>query len=117
MGPTTDKLDLLVNMMQTGMDLARFNFSHGTHQEQEKRIELVRTAAKKAGKVIALIADTKGPEMRLGLFENDKAFLQEGSDFCLTTEEIEGNASIAHVNYANLPEDLKTGDEILLNDG
>lgn len=117
MGPTTDNLELLVNMMHSGMDLARFNFSHGSHPEQAKRIELVRAAAKKADKVIALICDTKGPEMRLGLFKNDKTTLQEGHAFCLTTDEVEGDADLASVNYANLPEDVKAGDEILLNDG
>ena len=68
MGPATDDISLLTQMMRSGMDLARFNFSHGSHEDHGKRLSLVRQAAARAGKVIATIADRKGPEMRLGLF-------------------------------------------------
>ena len=88
MGPTTDKEGLLSEMLKAGMDMARFNFSHGDHSEQAKRIALVRQAAKEVGKPVAIIADTKGPEMRLGIFKDGKVELTDGSDFCLTTEDI-----------------------------
>ena len=80
-GPSTDNVELLRKMMLAGMDLARFNFSHGNHEDHGKRLQLVRQAAEEAGKVIATIADTKGPEMRLGMFAESKielAILETG---------------------------------------
>lgn len=117
MGPTTDKPGLLLEMIKSGMDIARFNFSHGEHAEQEVRIAMVRDAAREAGKPVALIADTKGPEMRLGIFKQGKVILNEDHEFCLTTEEIEGDESISSVNYGGLPAELSVGDQVLLNDG
>lgn len=117
MGPTTDNVELLQKMMQAGMDLARFNFSHGSHEDHAMRLNLVRQAAAKAGKIIATIADTKGPEMRLGLFADNKVLLSEGDEFTLTTEEYLGDRHKAHVNYAGLPEELQIGSSILLADG
>ena len=90
MGPSTDDVGLLAQMMRSGMDLARFNFSHGSHDDHARRVELVRRAAAEVEKPIALIADTKGPEMRLGIFKAGKVILKEGDSFTLTTEEIEG---------------------------
>ena len=75
MGPATDDISLLTQMMRSGMDLARFNFSHGSHEDHGKRLSLVRQAAARAGKVIATIADTKGPEMRLGLFKDNLSLI------------------------------------------
>ena len=117
MGPTTDKEGLLSEMLKAGMDMARFNFSHGDHSEQAKRIALVRQAAKEVGKPVAIIADTKGPEMRLGIFKAGKVELTDGSDFCLTTEDIEGDEKTSSVNYGGLPAELSVGDQVLLNDG
>ena len=116
-GPSTDNIPLLVSMLKAGMDMARFNFSHGSHSEHAQRLGLVREAAEKVNKPIAMIADTRGPEMRLGIFEHDKITLQEGESFCLTTKEQIGNEQIASVNYSGLPDELKVGDAILLADG
>ena len=116
-GPSTDDVELLEKMMRSGMDLARFNFSHGSHEDHAKRLELVRQAAEKAGKVVATIADTKGPEMRLGMFADDKIYLNEGDDFCLTTDDYLGDAHMAHVNYVGLPAEVQVGSSILLADG
>lgn len=116
-GPSVDNVDLLMKMMQSGMDLARFNFSHGSHEEHGKRLAYVREAAARAGKPIATIADTKGPEMRLGMFENDSVMLDLGQQFVLTTKECLGNKEMAHVNYAGLCGEVKAGDTILLSDG
>lgn len=116
-GPSTDSVELLVKMMQAGMDLARFNFSHGSHEDHGKRLKLVREAEHRAGKVIATIADTKGPEMRLGILEGNKIFLEEGDEFILTTEEILGNRHMASVNYSGLPQEVQPGSRILLADG
>lgn len=116
-GPSTDDAELLQKMMLSGMDLARFNFSHGSHADHEKRLNLVRRAAAAAGKTIACIADTKGPEMRLGNFADGKVYLQEGAEFSLTTEEILGSEKIASVNYQGLPSEVSCGSRILLSDG
>lgn len=117
LGPATDKKDLLVNMINAGMDLARFNFSHGSHEECEARLNLLKEAVKETGKVVGYVADTKGPEMRLGLFKGDRTTLVSGHEFILTTDDVEGTAEKAHVNYAGLPEEVNKGDTILLNDG
>ena len=117
LGPATDKKNLLVNMINAGMDLARFNFSHGSHEECEARLNLLKEAVKETGKVVGYVADTKGPEMRLGLFKGDRTTLVPGHEFILTTDDVEGTAEKAHVNYAGLPEEVNKGDTILLNDG
>lgn len=116
-GPSTDNIPLLSAMLEAGMDLARFNFSHGSHKDHAQRLSMVREAARQVNKPIAMIADTRGPEMRLGIFEHDKITLQEGDRFCLTTKEHLGNEHIASVNYAGLPGELQPGDSILLADG
>ena len=116
-GPSTDNVELLGNMMRAGMDLARFNFSHGSHEDHGKRLAMVREAAAKVGKIVATIADTKGPEMRLGMFANNKVTLHEGDEFVLTTEEVVGDEHKAHVNYAGLPQEVHVGSMILLADG
>lgn len=90
LGPATDKKELLVNMINAGMDLARFNFSHGTHGECATRLQLLKEAEKETGRIIGYVADTKGPEMRLGLFKDDAVLLEEGKPFTLTTEDVEG---------------------------
>ena len=117
LGPATDKKDLLVDMIKSGMDLARFNLSHGSHSECEARLNLLKEAEKEAGRLVGYVADTKGPEMRLGLFKGDKTTLVPGHEFTLTIDDVEGTAEKAHVNYAGLPEEVKRGDTILLNDG
>lgn len=116
-GPSTDDVALLEKMMLAGMDLARFNFSHGSYEDHGKRLALVRQAAANVGKVVACIADTKGPEMRLGMFADGKVLLREGEEFTLTTEEVLGNAKLATVNYDGLPDEVYPGSRILLSDG
>lgn len=116
-GPSTDNIELLGKMMRAGMDLARFNFSHGSHEDHGKRLAMVKAAAERVGKVIATIADTKGPEMRLGMFANDKVILNAGDEFVLTTEDVLGDEHLAHVNYDGLPKEVQAGSKILLADG
>ena len=117
LGPSTDSVSLIEEMIKEGMDIARFNFSHGSKEEHAARIELVRKASEKTKKPIALVADTKGPEMRLGVFKDDKVELLPGDFFCLTTESVLGTKDIASVNYSGLPQEIKPGDDILLADG
>jgi pyruvate kinase len=116
-GPSTDEEEILTKIIDEGMDIARLNFSHGSYKEHEKRLELLNKIALEKNTYIATIADTKGPEMRLGEFVNGGVMLEPNSQFCITIENVLGNENIASVNYANLVEDLHIGNRILLSDG
>ena len=116
-GPGTDKFGILEDMMRAGMNVARFNFSHGSHEEQAERMQMVRDAAMIVNKPIALLLDTKGPEVRLGLFKEGKVFLEAGQQFTLTTDDVEGTKEISSVNHKGLVGDVSVGDKILLADG
>ena len=116
-GPGTDKFGILEDMMRSGMNVARFNFSHGSHEEQAERMQMVRDAAMIVNKPIALMLDTKGPEVRLGLFKEGKVFLEAGQQFTLTTDEVEGTKELSSVNYKGLTGDVSVGDKVLLADG
>ncbi len=116
-GPSTDKPGVLESMMEAGMNVARFNFSHGSHEEHTKRIARVREAANNVKKPIALMLDTKGPEMRLGLFAEGKVFLEKGQKFVLTGRDVQGTKEIASVNHKNLPQEVAPGNIILISDG
>ncbi len=117
LGPSTDKPGVLENLLKAGMNISRFNFSHGSHEEQGKRIQMLRTASKQLNKNIALLLDTKGPEIRLGKFVNGKVQLKIGQSFTLTSKEILGTVKIASVNYKSLPQEVAAGNIILLSDG
>lgn len=116
-GPATEKPGILEALIENGMNCARFNFSHGNHAEHLGRINAVREAAKKAGKVISLILDTKGPEMRLGEFKDGKVQLEKGQQFVLTYEDEPGDATHVSVNHKGLYTEVKPGDTLLLSDG
>lgn len=116
-GPSTDKSGILEAMLEAGMNVARFNFSHGTHEDHAARIALVRKASESTGKSVALLLDTKGPEMRIGKFAGGKVHLVEGQKFVLTTRDIVGSASEVSVNHKLLPSEVSAGDKILLSDG
>jgi len=116
-GPSTDKAGVLDAMLLAGMNVARFNFSHGSHEDHAARIAMVRTASAKTGVPVALMLDTKGPEMRLGLFENGKVLLKEGQRFVLTSRSISGTDEAASVSYEFLPREISPGNIILLADG
>lgn len=116
-GPGTDKFGILEDMMRSGMNVARFNFSHGSHEEQAERMQMVRDAAMIVNKPIALMLDTKGPEVRLGLFKKGKVFLEAGQQFTLTTDDVEGTKELSSVNYKGLTGDVSVGDKVLLADG
>ena len=117
LGPVSNDVPILRTLIQAGMDVARLNFSHGTHAEHAATIAAVRQAAKEEDKIVAILMDTKGPEIRLGTFQGGKAYLREGEEFILTTREVVGNNSIASVNYAGLTADVQAGMQILLADG
>ena len=117
MGPATEREGVLDALIANGMNCARFNFSHGTHPEHQERIAAVREAAKKAGRVISLILDTKGPEMRLGEFADGKVELTKGETFTLTYADTPGDATHVAVNHKNLWQEVQPGDTLLLSDG
>ena len=116
-GPSTDAEGVIEKLIENGMNCARFNFSHGSHEEHQKRIDAVKAAAKKTGKVISLILDTKGPEMRLGEFANGEVQLVAGNKFTLTYDDTPGDETHVSVNHKLLYTEVKPGDKLLLSDG
>ena len=117
MGPDENDYELLLKLAKT-MDVARFNFSHGNHEEHLSRLEMLRKARKEVGRPIAALLDTKGPEIRTGVLEGgNKITLQEGDEITLTTEEVVGTKQKIYINYEHLHEDVKPGNVILIDDG
>ncbi len=118
MGPNTNDKNLMKELAKSGMDIARFNFSHGNHLEQKMRMDLLKSVREEAGKPIAILLDTKGPEIRTGLLENGCSVdLREGQTFTLSTRELQGNETIVAISYEGLSEDVDVGTTILLDDG
>ncbi|MBQ9487431.1 MAG: pyruvate kinase, partial [Selenomonadaceae bacterium] len=116
-GPATDGEGIIEQLILNGMNCARFNFSHGTHEEHQKRIDAVKAAAKKTDRVISLILDTKGPEMRLGEFASGSVQLTAGNKFVLTQSDDPGDETHVSVNHKLLYTEVKAGDKLLLSDG
>lgn len=117
LGPASESEEKIVELMQAGMNVARFNFSHGTHEEQKGKHERLQNMAKKHGYPIATMLDTKGPEIRLKDFAEGKVQLVEGQKFTFTTEDIMGTAERASITYKNLKNDVQVGGSILIDDG
>lgn len=116
-GPTSENTDTLEQLIKSGMNAARLNFSHGDHDEHSRRIENIKKLREKLNVPVAIILDTKGPEIRTGLFKNGEVSLKEGQKFTFTSREITGDENICSVSYKGLPGDVKMGDSILVNDG
>ena len=117
LGPASINEETIKKMLKEGMDVARVNFSHGDREEHGKTIDLFRKVRDGLEMSAAVMLDTKGPEIRTRDFEGGKAVLQAGETFTLTTKEIMGNASRTSVTYKSLPQELKEGDEVLIDDG
>ena len=118
MGPNSNDPELMRKLIQEGMDIARFNFSHGDHEEQKARMDMLKKIRKEEGKYTAILLDTKGPEIRTGLLKDgQKVQLVEGDTFVLTTEEIEGDNTRVSITYEGLVEDAEIGGRILIDDG
>ena len=117
LGPATDNGDILRQLMLGGMNVCRFNFSHGDHPSHKKRLDAVLALREELGLPIATLLDTKGPEIRTGTFDPPKVELVQGQKFTLTTKEIVGSSSIASISFAGLPKDVKQGQRILIDDG
>ena len=116
-GPASENEEILTQMCLAGMNVARLNFSHGSHEEHEKKIELIKKVRQKLELPIAIMLDTKGPEYRIGTFENGKITVADGAAFTFTTDNVIGNEGIVSVNYKNLNKDLKPGDIVTVNNG
>ena len=116
-GPASQEEDILREIIKSGMNVARFNFSHGDHEEHGRKLERVRRISRELHLPVAVLLDTRGPEIRLCDFENGKTELKEGQRFTLTTEDILGTSERATITYKNLVNDVKPGNSILLDDG
>ena len=117
LGPATDNEDVLRKLMLAGMNVARLNFSHGTHEEQKKRMDMVKKLRAELGLPIAILLDTKGPEIRTRDFEGGKAELKAGDFFTLTTRDLVGDSTITSITYKDLYKDVQIGTHILIDDG
>ena len=117
LGPSTDKGDVLRDLIANGMNVARFNFSHGSYEEHGGRLAKLKALREELGKPVAALLDTKGPEIRLKDFKNGTEMLEAGQTFTLTTREVEGTKEICSVTYKDLPQDVQPGGTIMLDDG
>ncbi len=117
LGPSTDKEGVLRALVENGMNVARFNFSHGSHEEHKGRLDALKAIRKELDKPVAALLDTKGPEIRLRDFKNGAELLEEGQSFTLTTREVEGTKEICSISYKDLPHDVSAGGTIMLDDG
>lgn len=118
LGPNADNRETLKALVENGMDIARFNFSHGDHSEQKARFDQLKSVREELRKPIAILLDTKGPEIRTGLLKNGgKVRLETGAEFILTSEEIEGDETRVSQTYPELSRDVKPGNTILIDDG
>ena len=117
LGPSTDKDGVLRELVANGMNVARFNFSHGSHEEHKGRLDNLKAIRTELGKPVAALLDTKGPEIRLKEFKNGVEMLEAGQTFTLTTREVEGTKEICSITYKDLPQDVHEGGTIMLDDG
>ena len=116
-GPASENEEILTQMCHAGMNIARLNFSHGTHEEHKKKIDLIKQVREKLDLPIAIMLDTKGPEYRIKTFASGKVTVKEGADFIFTVDDVEGDETRVSVNYKQLNQDLKPGNIVTVNNG
>lgn len=117
LGPASQSEEVLRELILNGLNVCRFNFSHGSHEEHKGRIDMVKKVREELNKPIAILLDTKGPEIRTGNFADPEVLLEEGSEFTITMDEVVGTKEICTVSYKGLADDVKEGDTILIDDG
>lgn len=117
LGPASEQKEVFKQLVENGLNVARMNFSHGNHEEHGKRIETVKSVREELNVPIAILLDTKGPEIRTGKFKDPEVLLKEGQKFTITTREVLGDDTICSVTYTKLAEDVKEGNQILIDDG
>lgn len=116
-GPASESPQVFAEMCRAGLNVARLNFSHGTHAEHQKKIDMIKQVRAELDLPIAIMLDTKGPEYRIGTFENGSVTVNDGDSFTFTTRAVAGTDKIVSVNYSHLAEELSVGDRILVNNG
>ncbi len=116
-GPSSNNEEMLTEMIRAGMNVARFNFSHGSHETQKENLDLVKRVREKLGVSVATMMDTKGPEIRFRDFENGKITLERGQEFTLSTEDFLGDNTRGSITYKGLPQDVGVGSMLMINDG
>ena len=116
-GPVTENLEKITELIDAGMNVARLNFSHGDFAEHQKRVDNIREAMRKTGKTLSILQDLCGPKIRIGTFKDKMITLHQGQTFTLTTDEVEGDENKVHINYPQLPQEVKKGSIIMLQDG
>ena len=117
LGPASDNEKVLSEMIDAGMNVARLNFSHGTHEEHAKKIEMIKKVRERKNVPIPIMLDTKGPEFRIKTFKDGKIKLKDGDTFTFTTEDIVGDKTRVSVSFKEICDQLYEGDKILLNNG
>lgn len=117
LGPATDDINILKKLLQSGMDVARFNFSHGGYEDHQKRFDILKKMREELNLPVAALLDTKGPEIRIRTFKDKSIELAEGDEFILTTKDVEGDKTRVSVTYPDLPKELFSGALILIDDG
>ena len=117
LGPAVESVEKITELIDAGMNMARLNLSHGSHDEHQKRLDLVRAASKKANKAVAILVDLQGPKIRLGRFSSGPHELSRGDTFTITTDDIAGTKDKVSTTYKGLPGDCKAGDAIMIDDG
>ena len=117
LGPASEKEEVLRELIKSGLNVCRMNFSHGDHEEHKGRIDVVKKVREELGQPTALLLDTKGPEIRTGKFDAPEVLLEEGQTFTITMKDVMGNKEMCTVSYKGLANDVKTGDTILIDDG
>ena len=117
MGPASDKEEILRELVKSGLNVCRFNFSHGSHEEHKGRMDLVKKVRQDLGQPVAILLDTKGPEIRTGNFSEPEVLLEEGQKFTITMKDVVGNKEMCTVSYKGLANDVVSGDTILIDDG
>lgn len=117
LGPATDEGNVLRDMMYAGMNVARMNFSHGSHEEHKQRMDMVKRIRSELGCPCGIMLDTRGPEIRTKTYKDGRITIEEGQEFILTTREVEGDQGIVSITYAGLPADVVPGTRILIDDG
>ena len=117
LGPASQSEETLTKLINNGLNVCRFNFSHGSHEEHKERMDMVKKVREELKKPVAILLDTKGPEIRTGNFADPEVFLEEGSKFIITMADVMGTKDICTVSYKGLAEDVVEGDTILIDDG
>ncbi len=117
MGPATEDIAVLEEMMNNGLDICRINFSHGGYEAVKKTIDNIRTLNKKLNRHVGILGDLQGPKLRIGVVKNNLANLENGKEITITTKECEGDAELIYITYPNFPQDVKNGELVLIDDG